>query len=866
MKLSFITTVFNEQETIVKFLESVFAQTKLPDEIIVVDGGSTDNTLSEISKFKFPQGKKVPQIKILFKKGNRSIGRNEAIKNAKGDIILSSDSGNVLDKHWIENIVKPFNDKRADVVAGYYKGIFKNIFQKSLISYVLVMEDKINEKEFLPATRSMAFKKFIWKKAGGFDERLSHNEDYAFANTLKKINAKIVFEKRAIVNWIPRKNLKEAFVMFLRFSLGDIQSNIIRDKVKYIYLRYIFAFYLILLSLVERSVYLYGFIIFCFLLYIFWSIWKNYRYVKNPKAIYYLPLLQFTSDVAILLGTTLGLIQNLSLKSFSKVVFNNKGVTLVIFLYILTMLSVIAYGIPNANHPFNYFMDEWHQSQSVRDLFKYGTPNISGAANGSIFQFFLTGIYLIPFYLFHLVNPFLIKSSVINLDLQFRLFETLRLNTLLFGVLSIILVAYISKKYFKINPLVTSLLFTFNPLWITLSNYFKYDIALEFWIILAFLFMLRYIKDSTVINFLLACIFSALSLSVKLEPFNLLPVLVIIFLIFTAKSKKNIKTLILGLFLYVTIFIFFGIPDIILGKGSISEYLTSNLSSVPNAISNIFNLGTNFWIYFLRTLYLVSFGRIFYLLFIFSLLITTINFLKSIIIKRIKFKQVFYENKLINILFLLIFSYIVILIPLRIGALANRLIPLLPFMAILVVLTGTHIYNGIKNKNLRKIFVTVVLILLCLQILETYSWNTLKSDNNPRTTSSKWIIENIKQGSLIGVENIPIYQMLPDVILKEFYLKQYGRGQDNKYRYVIVNSKTLNFPNVVIISNDYIEENYLIKSDKKLIIQKLKNQNYKQVKVFTLQSKYFYLFNNRLEYYMSALIQLPDTISIYEKE
>ena len=66
------------------------------------------------------------------------------------------------------------------------------------------MEDKIKE-EFLPATRSMAFRKEVWKKIGGFDENLSHNEDYAFANKIKKLGFKIKFVQDAVVNWIPRK-------------------------------------------------------------------------------------------------------------------------------------------------------------------------------------------------------------------------------------------------------------------------------------------------------------------------------------------------------------------------------------------------------------------------------------------------------------------------------------------------------------------------------------------------------------------------------------------------------------------------------------------------------------------------------------
>lgn len=875
LKTSLVCTVLNEEKTIEEFINSIVKQSVLPNEIIIVDGGSSDGTVAnikyKISRLRQGFGGQAKlkdyriKFKVFIKKGNRSVGRNEGIKRASSETILITDSGCILDKDWIKNITKPFNDKNTDVVAGYYKGESKNIFQKSLIPYVLVMPDKINEKEFLPATRSMAFKKSIWKKAGGFDEKLSHNEDYAFANKLKEINAKIVFAKDAIVNWIPRKNLKQAFVMFFRFAFGDIQANLVRDKVVYLFLRYIFAAYLLALAVVMKSVFLNLFIILALFGYILWSIFKNYKYVNDIKAFLYLPLLQFTSDFAILTGTTIGAIRKFSFNKIFKIILNNKGVFLVILVYILSMLSVINYGIPNSNHPFNYFMDEWHQSQSVRNLFKYGTPNIAGSANGSIFHFFLTGIYLIPFQILGVINLFAIKSSVINLDLQFRLFEILRLNTLLFGILSIILVAYISKKYFKLNPFIVSFLFTFNPLWITLSNYFKYDIALMFWILLSFLFMLKYIKNNTVINFLFACIFSAISLSVKLEPFNLLLMLLIIFFLFTIQIKKNINVLFLGMFSYITVFMLFGIPDIILGKGSLNEYLSSNLSTVPDATSNIFKLGTSFWIYFIQTLYPVSFGRIFYLLFLLSISASIIYLLKFVIIKRMKIKQIVYDNKFIATLLLAIFSYVIILIPLRIGALSNRLIPLLPFMAILIVLVGTHTYNYIKIKNLKVIFIFITLTLLVIQIIETNSWNTLKSHSNPRSVSSRWIIENIKLNTVIGVENIPIYQMLPDIIVKEFYLKQYGRGQDNKYIYEIISSKNKNFPNTIIISNDYMEENYLVKSDKKIIIQKLTNQNYKKTKVFTLQSKYFYMFNSRLEYYMSALIQLPDTISIYEK-
>jgi glycosyltransferase involved in cell wall biosynthesis len=49
MKTSLITTVYNEQNSISDFLKSIFEQTLLPDEIVIVDGGSKDQTVQMIS-------------------------------------------------------------------------------------------------------------------------------------------------------------------------------------------------------------------------------------------------------------------------------------------------------------------------------------------------------------------------------------------------------------------------------------------------------------------------------------------------------------------------------------------------------------------------------------------------------------------------------------------------------------------------------------------------------------------------------------------------------------------------------------------------------------------------------------------------
>ena len=304
MKTSFIATVLNEENSVKEFLHSITIQSHRVDEIIIVDGGSTDNTFSLISNFQFPISKNA--VRILVRKGNRSIGRNEAIKKASNEIILCSDAGCVLDKDWVKNITKPFKNSKIDVVAGYYAGEGKTIFQKCLIPYVLIMPDRVNEFSFLPATRSIAFKKSIWKKAGGFSEEFSNNEDYVFAKKLKKIKANIVFEKSALVYWKPRSNAVDAFAMFYRFAKGDSQSRIFRPKVLMLFFRYTIGLFLIWFCVTLRSIVVLNVICLLFLMYLFWAATKNYKYVNNWRALYFLPEIQLISDLAVLSGTIVG--------------------------------------------------------------------------------------------------------------------------------------------------------------------------------------------------------------------------------------------------------------------------------------------------------------------------------------------------------------------------------------------------------------------------------------------------------------------------------------------------------------------------------------------------------------------------------
>lgn len=222
MKVSLITTVYNEEDNIESFLESIFNMSILPDEIIVVDAGSKDKTVDILHKFSERYN-----IKIIIKENcNIAEGRNIAIKNSSNDIIAVTDAGCEISKEWLKNITEPFNDENIKVVSGWYEPLIKNNFEKYTAPLLFIGIDEVNSKEFLPSSRSIAFRKEIFKKVGGYPEFLTFaGEDTLFDLKLKKY-AEFYFAKKAIVYWEPRKDLKSFIKQIILYSIGDGEANI----------------------------------------------------------------------------------------------------------------------------------------------------------------------------------------------------------------------------------------------------------------------------------------------------------------------------------------------------------------------------------------------------------------------------------------------------------------------------------------------------------------------------------------------------------------------------------------------------------------------------------------------------------------
>ncbi len=115
MKVSVIIPVYNEEDLIVDCLESLGKQTYGDFEIIVVDDGSTDNSVTRVKNIAKTltsiDAKQFSPI-ILLKQKHLGAGsaRNLGAKKAGGGILVFVDADMTFDKDFIKKLVKPIND------------------------------------------------------------------------------------------------------------------------------------------------------------------------------------------------------------------------------------------------------------------------------------------------------------------------------------------------------------------------------------------------------------------------------------------------------------------------------------------------------------------------------------------------------------------------------------------------------------------------------------------------------------------------------------------------------------------------------------------------------------------------------------
>jgi len=114
MKVSFLLCAYNEEKTIRETLDSILGQTVKPEEIVVVNDGSTDGTAQILEEY---EGR-CKVIHLPRNTGSKATAQKRGLKHVTGDILAFTDADTALDPKFLENGLPYFIDPLVGGVSG----------------------------------------------------------------------------------------------------------------------------------------------------------------------------------------------------------------------------------------------------------------------------------------------------------------------------------------------------------------------------------------------------------------------------------------------------------------------------------------------------------------------------------------------------------------------------------------------------------------------------------------------------------------------------------------------------------------------------------------------------------------------------
>ena len=226
-RVALVATVLNEGATIDALLASVAAQTRPPDEVRLVDGGSTDDTVARARAW---AARGLPLTVAVRPGAGISAGRNAAIAATEAPLVAVTDAGVRLAPDWLAHLTRPFADPVVDVVAGFFHAAPRTAFEHALGATTLPSEEDLDPARFLPSSRSVAFRRAAWARVGGYPEWLDYCEDLVFDFALLRAGCRFAFEPAALAYFRPRPTLRAFYRQYYLYARGDGKADLWRKR------------------------------------------------------------------------------------------------------------------------------------------------------------------------------------------------------------------------------------------------------------------------------------------------------------------------------------------------------------------------------------------------------------------------------------------------------------------------------------------------------------------------------------------------------------------------------------------------------------------------------------------------------------
>ena len=243
--VSVVVTVLNEGDALGRLVGDLLPQLADGDELVIVDGGSTDGSLESLPRHPALWIDVVPGAGI-------SAGRNHGIRMAKNEVIVCTDAGCTPVPGFVEAFRRAFAviDPPA-LVSGVYTAHARNAMERAQAlacypqpreirrpSLVVRAYTKAFGTGFDPrfaVGRCVAFTREAWKAADGFPEHLATGEDVSFGLAVAR-HGRCETATDAVVDWVQRDGVAATWRMYRSYgrasTAGGNRALLVRDGVR----------------------------------------------------------------------------------------------------------------------------------------------------------------------------------------------------------------------------------------------------------------------------------------------------------------------------------------------------------------------------------------------------------------------------------------------------------------------------------------------------------------------------------------------------------------------------------------------------------------------------------------------------------
>jgi glycosyltransferase involved in cell wall biosynthesis len=215
--VSLIIPVQDEASSIEALIQSINSQTLPPDEVLIVDAGSADETIQRAHAVPIRVSLRIIEAGRIYP----GVARNTGAAASKLEWIAFTDGGIVLERDWLAGLAAALGEVTA-VVYGSYEPVCDSFFKQcAAVAYV---PGKRPEGIRGPSVASCLVRRSAFEAVGGFPPYRAA-EDLIFINRLQRQGFGRTFAPRAVAHWQMAADPRGTFRRFAAYSYHNLVAG-----------------------------------------------------------------------------------------------------------------------------------------------------------------------------------------------------------------------------------------------------------------------------------------------------------------------------------------------------------------------------------------------------------------------------------------------------------------------------------------------------------------------------------------------------------------------------------------------------------------------------------------------------------------